>query len=222
ERDCFVARSGLPDDALGAVNLVETPPSSALLEGADVIFVGGSGDYSVARGGFDWHQPLLALMREIVDRDIPMFASCFGFQALVQALGGEVGADPARAELGTWQVTLTERGVDDPLFGALPRTFDAQFGHNDSALRLPQQVQWLARSPACDYQALRVTDRRIWATQYHPELTDRDNIKRYLRYLESYRQADETMAQATVRAESMHRPSPESNQLLARFIALIG
>ncbi len=220
ELACFVARSGLSRDAFRAMNLVTAPAlDETLLEGVDVVMVGGSGDYSVVKGGFVWHEPMLEFMRLIVERDMPMFASCFGFQALAMAMGSELASDPERAELGTWTMVLTEAGEADPVFGQLPKSFGAQLGHNDSVMRLADGLVCLAGSKACPVQAFRVPGKQIIATQFHPELTDRDNITRYLRYLEAYRQDGETMEEATARAEAMHRPSPEANSLIRKFLA---
>lgn len=216
---CFVTRSGLPRTHFRAVNLVTTARLDAsLLEGVDVVMVGGSGDYSVVKGGYPWHESMLELMRTVVEMQLPMFASCFGFQALAMAMGSELATDPAHAELGTWGMRLTPKGKSDPLFGKLPETFGAQLGHNDSVIRLAPGLTRLAGSEACPVQAFRIPDTHIVATQFHPELTHRDNIKRYLRYLEAYRQDDETMEEATERAEAMHRPSPEANGLIRLFL----
>ncbi len=99
-------------------------------------------------------------------------------------------------------------------------SFDAQLGHNDSVVEMPPGLACLARSERCSVQAVRVPGAPIVATQFHPELTDRDNIRRYLRYLEAYKKPGESMEQARERAEQMHRPSPRANALIAQFVRL--
>lgn len=221
ELECFVERSGLSRDHFTTLNFVTDPAPTSVLREADVVMVGGSGDYSHVKGGHDWLEPMLDLMRAIVDADMPMFGSCFGFQALVKALGGELVTDPKMAELGTFEVSLTEEGERDPLFSKLPERFDAQFGHNDSAIALPETLTLLASSGRCTMQAVRYKDRPIVATQFHPELADTDNIKRMLRYLAAYKDPDESMDAAAAKARAMHRPSPESNSLVRSFIELL-
>lgn len=147
-----------------------------------------------------------------------MFASCFGFQALVASMGGELRTDASLAELGTFPIEVTEQGASDPVFGPLAPSFDAQLGHNDSVVTLPEGLVCLARSERCPVQAVRVPGAPIVATQFHPELTDRDNIRRYLRYLEAYKKPGESMQEARERAEAMHRPSPQANDLLSTFV----
>lgn len=218
ERACFVARSGLQDAQFESANLPTALPTPAQLARADAIMMGGSGDYSVVTKGYDWYEPMLELMTQVAQGQTPCFASCFGFQVLVQALGGQVEKKPACAELGTFEMTLSERGEQDDVFGKLPRTFWAQLGHNDSATQLGDGVVNLASSQRCPHQAIRVEGRPVWATQFHPELTDQDNITRYVRYLEAYRDPSMTMEQAKAHAHELHRPSPWSNGLIRTFL----
>lgn len=220
ELNCFIERSGLPAACFTAWNMVTESLSPSILEGVDVVMVGGSGDYSVVSGGFAWHEPMLELMRTIVKRHQPMFASCFGFQALVQALGGQLARDPARAELGTFTIELTEAGRQDSLLSQAPARFDAQLGHNDSAVALPEELICLARSARCDLQAVRHRHAPIVATQFHPELNEQDNIRRYLRYIQAYKKPGESIEEARERAHEMHRPSPHANELVRAFLEL--
>jgi GMP synthase (glutamine-hydrolysing) len=218
ERDCFISRSGLDPNQFESVNLPVSLPTKAQLERADAIMMGGSGDYSVVTKGYDWYEPMLELISKIAVGQTPCFASCFGFQVLVQAMGGDVAKVPASAELGTFEMTLSEQGQSDELFGSLPSTFLAQLGHNDSAIRLGAGLTNLAKSLRCPHQAVRVMGHPVWATQFHPELTDQDNITRYVRYLEAYRDPNMTMEQAKAHAHELHQPSPHSNGLIRRFL----
>lgn len=217
ELDCFARRCGLATDAFRSLNLCcDTADATALAE-VDAVMIGGSGDYSLATGGFPWHHTFLELMREVARRDVPTFASCFGFQALVQALGGRVVKEPSAAEVGTFRITLSDAGQRDPLFGRLPGVFDAQLGHNDSVRDLPPELERLAYSDRCEVQAVRVRGTNVVATQFHPELTMEDNITRYVRYLHVY-DAKLGPDEAQAMAAAIHRPSPLANALLSWFI----
>jgi GMP synthase (glutamine-hydrolysing) len=220
ELACFNERIGGYADVT-PLNLAVEPPDSWRVMDKDAVLIGGSGDFSVVHGGYSWEEPMLELVRQIVLKGMPMFASCFGFQVLVKALGGEVGSPKSRAEIGTHPVTLTEAGCADDLFRSLPERFDVNLGHNDSAIQLPETLIHLASSEACFYQAVRVRDAPIWATQFHPELTDRDNETRYLRYLKAY-SPDLTPEQAEARSREIHRPTPDANTLLSRFLKEVG
>lgn len=220
ELECFAARCALDVHAFRPLNLAtERWDDDAALDEVKAVMVGGSGEYSLAAGGFDWHEHYLDLMRRIVARRVPMFASCFGFQALVQAFGGEVRSDPDAAEVGTFEISVTEAGRSEAIFADAGTSFDAQLGHNDSAdARLPANLVNLARSERAPVQAIRVKDAPVIATQFHPELSMEDNIVRYRRYLVAYAPGlsdDEAMQ----RAQSIHRPSPVANRLLRQFLA---
>ena len=217
ELSCFAAQCGLELPTFETLNLCCDPVEHGRLGEVDAVMVGGSGEYSLAQGGFGWHDPFLDFLREVVRRDIPTFASCFGFQALVQALGGDVVSHPDQAEVGTFCVRLTDEGKRDPLFGALPAAFDAQLGHNDSVRNLPPDVIRLAVSDRCETQAVRVRGTRIVATQFHPELTMEDNLVRHKRYLALY--STTTCEEALAEAAALHRASEEANSLLRGFIA---
>lgn len=215
ERQAFAARLGVRASEVLVHDLLEDPPDAeAVVEGVDAVLVGGSGAFSVTSDA-PWLRGFFDLMGELVDRDVPTFASCFGFQALVCALGGEVRSDEAGAEVGSFEVTLEPAASADPLFGVLPRRFTAQQGHKDRAFRLPSGVVHLARSERSPYQALRVADRPVWATQFHPELTAEDNRTRFERYFAMYSKA--FGAREARRMLDAFRPSPEANALLRAF-----
>lgn len=221
ELECFAERCELPVDAFRTLNLpTDTWSPDSLLLDIDAVMIGGSGDYSLAAGGFEWHDRLLELVRQIVETRTPMFASCFGFQAIVQAYGGEIVKDPAAAEVGTFEIRLTEAGQAHLLFADAPPLFDAQLGHNDSATAaLPNNLINLACSERAPVQAIAVQGAPVIATQFHPELSMEANEVRYLRYLHAY---NPEMSDERARLESarIHRPSPVAADLLRRFVDL--
>lgn len=217
ERACFAVRLGLPaDDVLPYDLLSGTADADALCDGVDAVLIGGSGAFSV----YDphaWVGRFITLTGELAER-LPMFASCFGFQALVVAAGGVVARDDARAEVGTFDVR-TVAAADDPLFGDLPATFAAQLGHKDHAVTWPGSLRLLAASDRCPYQACRVPDRLVWATQFHPELTRDDNLRRLERYRVAYTAA--FGPDGYQRMVDGFRPSPVADGLLARWRVLV-
>jgi len=219
ELDCFVERTGIERERFRPLNMVAVDPDEwPVLDAFSAAMVGGSGDYSLVEGGFDWHEPAIEYTREIVDCALPFFGSCFGFQLLVQALGGSLIDDPNRAEVGTFEMTLTAEGARDEFFGNLPRTFVAQCGHNDSVSQLPYGLLHLASSERCSFQAVRLEGKSVWATQFHPELDMDANMTRYVRYLTNYADRPMNEDEAWLAAAELHEPSPHANALLSRFI----
>lgn len=205
------------EDAIRTWDLLSGPPPAGLIEEMDCVLVGGSGEYGVGDAGAQpWLAQFIDLMGELAAGGFPTFASCFGFQALVLAGGGEVVTDKNRAEVGTFELFVTPEGEQDALFGALAPRFLAQLGHKDHATRLPAGMVHLAGSARSPYQALRVEGRPIWATQFHPELSMTRNRERFMRYLEAYSDPDMVDSPETVLAN--YRESHGATALLPRFL----
>lgn len=219
ERAAFAAASGLPVERIGTHDLLQGPPSLDEIRGHDILMVGGSGDYYVSKRNLPGLDRTLDRIREVVDAGHPTFASCFGFQLLVESLGGRVVHDPDGVEVGTYAVTLTEEGAGDPLFGDLPRTFQAQMGRKDRADDLPPGVIHLASSERCRYHALRIPGKPIWATQFHPELDRERNRMRFERYIDGY--APLMSAEERRAALDRFEESPETDRLLRHFLQVV-
>lgn len=219
ERDSFAQLAGLAIDRVIPYDLLRSTPTLAEIRRYDALMVGGSGDYYVSKGNLPGFTAVLDLLASVVAAGHPTFASCFGFQLMVEALGGKIIYDPASMEVGTYALTLTPEAQADELFSELPATFMAQLGHKDRAQTLPPTVINLASSELAPFQALRVPGKPIWATQFHPELTRATNLGRFKIYLDGYAA---TMEPELI-AETLHRfqESPEANNLLASFVRLI-
>lgn len=181
---CFARALDSPRGQITAVDLLCHPPAPSQVDRADMVLLGGSGDYSVTDQAV-WLDLAFDVLRRIVELRKPLFASCWGFQALAQALGGQVAHDPRCAELGTIELCLTEAGEQDPVFKSLGPRFTAQAGHQDQVVALPAEAVLLASSRRVPAQAYRLDQRPIYCTQFHPELT-RDDFLARLRAYPSY------------------------------------
>jgi GMP synthase (glutamine-hydrolysing) len=138
---------------------------------------------------------------------------------MVEALGGDVRHDEAATEVGTFEITLTRAAANDDLFRGLPPNFRVQLGHKDRAITMPDNVTLLARSERCPYQAFKVNNALIYATQFHPELTKHNNRGRFLRYRDIY--MDALGAAGFEEVLQGFGPSPECSTLLRRFRDLV-
>ena len=211
----FAARLGVRPQQVRQVDILSDPLDDRVMEGTDVLLVGGAGEYSLVHPTAEV-EGLATFLTGAVSGPVPIFASCFGYHALAVGLGGEVVADADPAEVGSYDLELTAEGEADELFGGLPRTFVAQLGHKDRVSRLPDGVVPLARSPLCPYQAFRLPGRPIYATQFHPELDWRDNRQRFLGYMDTY---GKLFGEEEARRKlDSHRPSEEANALMRRFV----
>lgn len=113
-----------------------------------------------------WLREEDALIRDFVERRVPLLGVCLGAQLLAKAVGGHVYRAP-EGEVGWFPVELTDAAADDPVVGALPRRFLALDWHLYTWDVPPGAVE-LARSERYT-QALRVGD-RAWGVQFHAEV----------------------------------------------------
>ncbi len=187
---------------------------NARLQQADVVLLGGSGHYSVAKGG-DWLHRALETLRRVRDLRIPTFASCWGFQAISEAFGGKVVNDLSRAEIGTHTIFLTAAGKSDPVFGPLGETFAGQMGHEDIVDQLPGDAVLLASTELVTNQAFRFDDAPIYCTQFHPELNYEDLLQRVMVYPEYIERIAKMPPE---RFQELIYESVETEAILVRFV----
>ncbi len=214
EVGCFAWALRCAPEQIRVFDLIGGSPARLPLNAADVVLLGGSGDYSVAKGG-PWLEGALEAMRTLHALDKPTFASCWGFQAMARALGGEVVTDLARAELGTLALRLTPEGRQDPVFAPLGTRFRAQMGHQDIVVRLPPDAVRLASTDRVENQAFRFAGKPIYCTQFHPELDLTGLLERLRAYPQYVRKIAGVPYDAFVRTCA---ETPETNTLLARFV----
>jgi GMP synthase (glutamine-hydrolysing) len=119
------------------------------------------------------------LLRELLEREVPLLGLCLGGQLLAAA----AGAQPRRAsrpEIGWHQVEVTREGEDDPLLGPLAPNFEA-FQWHSYEFPLPPDAVHLAKSEVC-LQACRL-GKRAYTIQFHPEVSRADA----LHWIDDYR-----------------------------------
>ena len=202
-------------DMIDVFDLLHNPLTDLELKNTDMFLLGGSGDYSAAGEG-EWLQRALDSLRLVHNSNKPTFASCWGFQAMARAMGGQVIHDLAHSELGTHQLSLTDEGKTDPVFSPLGDCFLAQMGHEDYVVELPPGAICLASSDRVQNQAFRFADAPIYCTQFHPELSKADLLVR----LECYPKYVEKIARIPF-AEFVEtlRETKETEELLPRLVA---
>ncbi len=228
EVECFAKALDCDASAIRVFDLLSAAPSMEVLRQVDMVLLGGSGHYSVASRSSDpneparpsavWIERTLEALCEIHAISKPTFASCWGFQAMARALGGECVNDVPNAELGTVELRLTGAGSRDPIFGMLPEVFCAQAGHEDRVYRLPADAELLASSGRVQEQAFRFKGRPIYCTQFHPELNQKAMIERVIAYPEYIERIarvpfDDFLGNV--------RETPEANSLLRIFTRVI-
>jgi GMP synthase (glutamine-hydrolysing) len=196
--------------------MVDGRPGRELMLRHDAIFFGGSGAYSVL-DEVSWIREALSVLQEVVELRVPAWASCFGFQGLSLALGGQVVYDEARTEMGSTLLALTEEGAADPVLSVLPQRFWAQEGHHDRVLEVPRGVTMLATGELVPEQAFKVDGAPFYASQFHPELTVEHTLARFRHYRDEYigDRGDEILEQLEAGEDT-----PQMGQVLRRLVRL--
>ena len=211
---CFARSLPCTSSNIEVFDLLSGAPSTLALKRTDVVLIGGSGEQSVVRGG-PWLSRALDTMTELYAKSRPTFASCWGFQAMAQALGGTVVTDRDRAEVGTAWVELTHDGEADPVFGPLGKRFRVPIGHEDVVTQIPKSARLLASSDLVENQAFVFLDKPIYATQFHPELNRADLVARLTKYTEYL---PLTGHKSIKEFEDNTPETPESESILPRFL----
>jgi len=140
--------------------------------GYDGVLTFGGAMHADQESEHRWLADEKKLLRELLDRELPLMAVCLGAQLLAEAAGGEA-VRAAEPEIGWFDVEVTSQGADDTVVGALSPGFEA-FEWHSYECRLPDGVLVLARTPVC-VQAYRVGD-RAWGIQFHAEVSAADAV----------------------------------------------
>lgn len=209
-REALAGRGG----RLETHNLVESPRIAwSDVRSADLLLLGGAGKHSVTRD-YAFTPYLEEILRRWIDGERRFFGSCYGHHVLAKLYGARVIEDPESEEVGTFEVSLTDHGKADPVFGALPDTFPAQLGHHDRVAGLPDRLLELARSERCGNQALRVRGMPAYSTQFHPEISEPMMRERLVMYRDGYLGPE-------IEWDGLFRslqPTPDAARLLRLFL----
>lgn len=215
EHASFAAYSGLQPQQIEVLNVFDTPDfADTVADDYDALFVGGASEANVLKPDeFPFVEASQALLRRCAEISKPVFASCFGFQLVVLALGGEILHKDDDFEMGTLPILLTDTSLDDPLFKDVPNGFHAVSVHRQYAKELPDCCEVIAYTSQCIH-VLRVKDKPFWAFQFHPEVDKSTLVERLTHYKAHYTDGDGHLD----RVLSSAVETPDSNQLVAKFV----
>lgn len=169
-----------------------------------------------------WIPQLLSLIRQAVDKDIPVIGHCLGGQLMSKALGKVVSRNPAK-EIGWHEVRPTDTAEARAWLGETDG-FDAFHWHGET-FALPDGATRILGSDACTNQAFVLGDRhlgmqchvemteemiRTWNTQWADEVSDPANPPA------SVQKSEEQLAQMATNLPAMRAMS---DRLYTRWIA---
>lgn len=160
---------------LGAYSQILPPetPAEDMEDAAGIILSGGP--QSVYDSGSPQADP------KILELGIPVLGLCYGLHWITQTLGGEVKAGTVK-EYGHRMIQVMDGG------GTLLKDFGPEFNvwmsHGDEAVKLPKGFTRIATSSTCANAAFADEKRKIFALQFHAEVTHTEHgleiLKRFV------------------------------------------
>jgi GMP synthase (glutamine-hydrolysing) len=215
EHASFARYAGLTPAQLSLHNVFDAPKfGPSIVEGYDALFVGGASEASVLEPQLYTFVPAcIELLRDCMARRFPVFASCFGYQLAVSALGGKLVRDTENFEMGTIPITLTSAAASDPLLCDVPTGFLAVSVHQERTSKAPPGTESLAHTPLC-HHAFRVNGCPFWAFQFHPEVDRQTMVERLTVFKSKYTRGEDHLAGVLSRTAE----TPESNRLPQKFV----
>ncbi len=201
ELRCLVRAGALDSSDFRVLDATTEPLDPSLYEQYDAVFIGGTGDFSVASDRPSWFEPLAEWTLGLLEARVPSLGLCYGFHLMAHAVGGEVKTRPDLEETGTYEVRLTPEGQEDAILEVLPATFPAQQGHHDVVLSMPEGWVRLAESERCRWQAFRHPEKPFYGLQFHPELSRQDFMDRMTAYAHSYASTPELYEEINARVK---------------------
>lgn len=113
----------------------------------------------------------------VLSLGIPVLGICYGAQLMAQLLSGTV-AESAIREYGKTPVTVQ---TDSKLFAGVAEKSVCWMSHTDHISKVPAGFRIAAVSDACPVAAMENPQRRLYATQFHPEVEHTEYGRQILR-----------------------------------------
>ena len=104
---------------------------------------------------------------EIFSLGIPVLGICYGCQLMAYTLGGEVKSCD-KSEYGKIDMT---QDMKSPLFAGIPAQSTVWMSHTDYVSRVPEGFTVHASSADCPAAAFANEAKKLYAVQFHPEVT---------------------------------------------------
>jgi GMP synthase (glutamine-hydrolysing) len=166
----------------------------------DAVLVFGGAMHADHEERHPWLADEKAMLRELLDRGVPLLGVCLGSQLLAEAAGGSARR-ASTPEIGWHEVAVTAEGARDPVLGSLAPRFTA-FQWHSYEFTLPPGATCLARSDVC-LQAFRLGN--AIGIQFHAEVSATDAEA----WIDDYR-ADEDAVRIGVDPKDLRRRTHES------------
>ena len=100
---------------------------------------------------------------------VPVFGFCYGHQIIAATLGGTVG-HTEKGEYGPARLSLNEDGSRSKIFDRTPDKQTVWMSHRDAVSSVPEVFIVPASTDVCAVAAMEDPARRLYTTQFHPEV----------------------------------------------------
>lgn len=157
----FLTQQNIPWQIINTYEVDALP--SSILGFSGMVLMGGP---MSVNDDFPWITPLLDLIREAHDADIPLLGHCLGGQLISRALGGVVTQNSVK-EIGWGEVTVSANDIAKHWFGEI-ESFNSFHWHGET-FSLPQGATHLLASAHCQNQAYAIG--KHLALQTHIEVS---------------------------------------------------
>ncbi|MFM1797254.1 MAG: hypothetical protein RL733_1035, partial [Actinomycetota bacterium] len=114
---------------------------------------------------------------KLFEYEIPVFGICYGFQAMAQALGGEV-AKTGKSEFGRTALVAEN---NSKIFSGLPTNFNVWMSHGDSVKNPPQGFKTIGFTTDTPVAAFENESGLLAGVQFHPEVLHSEHGQEILR-----------------------------------------
>lgn len=104
--------------------------------------------------------------KAIFDMGIPILGICYGSQVMAHLLGGKVASAPV-SEYGRTEVDIDKKSL---LFRDVSEQTVCWMSHTDYIAEAPGDFLVTAHTPVCPVAAMECPERKLYATQFHPEV----------------------------------------------------
>ena len=102
----------------------------------------------------------------IFDLGLPVLGFCYGHQITAVTLGGKVG----HSEVGEYGRATITRTAGAKLFNSTPMKQTVWMSHRDAVSEVPEGFTVTASTDVCPVAAMECPERKIFTTQFHPEV----------------------------------------------------
>ena len=125
-----------------------------------IIFTGGPNSV------FDMSSPHFT--KDILSLGVPVLGICYGCQLMAWMTGGKVET-AEQSEYG--KIELNVEKSSSLLFKDIPLSSTVWMSHTDRIVTAPDGFEVTAKTDACPVAAMENVERKLYAVQFHPEVT---------------------------------------------------